>query len=439
MKTKTKTKFLSLLLALFMFLVSIATLGVAITANADGGNNPIQPYMNYEFPAYIPDSQYVANPDSDLTSLYYFSDYEKSEEFFETGYIRNYINRNNNISKDSNGNPDAHLYFYQPDFFWQWIVTFFSSIDYTDVSNAFVIFEVRYGIPQRYIKFEDAEELESATTIYDFLNYMFSELKGRGCKIMFICGTEEGRFKNYNDFLDYVDIHINADLFTPYFYTTIKRMEMENGGEWAGTTIVLDISMKKSWEFFKYLILYFVYQIKNKTAIGNPQAVLECLGVNVYFFNPDTEVYVNPYSQSSECTFGDIWMESINRFAVKGSVTAANDYFSDLFSETGTEGLEFPFNLNWDGIEYYITVIMRDFILNDADSLIQYDNWGGRCAVTYRPFFFSADGWLLFPFDWEWNEVWQWFQNLLVLPELEDEDALYDFLISDPPEFAQWG
>lgn len=38
-----------------------------------------------------------------------------------------------------------------------------------------------------------------------------------GCKIMFICGTDETKFVYENEFLEYVDIHINTDTLTTFW------------------------------------------------------------------------------------------------------------------------------------------------------------------------------------------------------------------------------
>ena len=59
----------------------------------------------------------------------------------------------------------------------------------------------------------------------DSLLNFFQSVKDENCRTMFICETDETWFNDATDFLDYVDVHINTDLITPFMYNILKDME----------------------------------------------------------------------------------------------------------------------------------------------------------------------------------------------------------------------
>lgn len=59
---------------------------------------------------------------------------------------------------------------------------------------------------------------------------------------MFICGTDESLFENYNHFLTYVDIHINTDIFSSFMIQIFESI-IDNGSEgFRNVTFILDES-----------------------------------------------------------------------------------------------------------------------------------------------------------------------------------------------------
>ena len=441
MKTKIKIfSLLSLLIALLMLLASMTTLGVALRAHAS--NISQEEMENYVFPEHIPDEDYSANPDENLTSLHYFSDYDKSQEYFKTGFIRQYINCNNNLQ--NNGEDNAYLYYEEAQGFWKSIMTYTVALEFQKIQNAFVIFEVRFGFPKTILLSEEESEAFQELSPYTLLYDAFKVLKENGCKIMFICGTEEVRYQNYNSetgknysaFLDYVDIHIDVDFSTTYRYSVIKKMEhITRETAWAETTIILDVSMGDSWEFFKEFMIYFVYQYQLQ--VGTPEQILEEKRVNVLFYRPDEKVYYTCSGSLVDTELAKtLWIESYYGFIIGGVGASKDENLQSLLKMRveRTELYEFGYtNINAD---YYIMVIMRDFILNDYESLKQYINYKGRCKITFKPIFYSPYGWLLLP-DYEvWlDAILEYYREF---DFLEQPNEFLDFIYSDTPPFAQW-
>lgn len=92
-----------------------------------------------------------------------------------------------------------------------------------------------------------------------------------GCKIMFICGTDETKFVYENEFLEYVDIHINTDTLTTFLESIIYRWQ-ENCGTTSvsDTTFILDKNFsniiepefcdQNSW-FLRYYFMPFIRHV----------------------------------------------------------------------------------------------------------------------------------------------------------------------------------
>ncbi len=431
---KTRTKFVALLSAIAFFMLSLFGLGGALRAFADGGGDA------------------AADPDQTLTSFYYFSDYEESENFYNNGFIGQCIAQNPDITRSE------PYYFSSTDYdmssFWATLMD--KASDFGAISDAFVVFEVRRYMPEIIIDPTDEDgqgKVELVDNVFAFLYDTFYQLKQNNCKIMFICGMDEARFTAYssngharNEFLEYVDIHINTDLQTVYHYTAITIMEETVGGEyqnWDQTTIVIDVSIGDSWDFFKKLIFYFVttYHFSKDFTPFSPEKVLQEMGVTVFFYRPG-EGYINPYPPEgdSEVDFEQKWQESLYGFVIAGIHTAENEELWNLEGACGGKAGLFPFNYGNSLVDQLLPAIMYDFIFGETGDLQQYNNWLGRCDITFKPITYSPDGWLRIP-----GSNVPWLNVTVDLNEmelsgftLEDKIAFYEFLTSDPPEFAQW-
>ena len=402
MKTKTKLFSLVAILAAFlMFFASMMTLGVALRAHADQ-------YDEWKFPAFVSDKDYETNIDESLTSLYYFSDYYESQDYFDSGFVRQYINWNTNVTYSE--------LIYNEDDFWLYTKSYISTID-PALENAFVIFEVRNSMPWKDGIFYDTDTEEvkigkSAKTIYPFLADYFASWKANNCKIMFISGKDEAWFEYYNEFLDYVDIHINFDVLTEFAYTVACEMvESEN---LQGASMIFDNVMAQDEFLVDYFIpyLYFVYYNEGQypADVSYPATVADAFqpfDMKVYFYNyvffMDMEGNIVAQSAvendfdaselscviaSSESLSARRWMW--DQFRPDANFYVYNDQLLGVYQvPSGVAVAGIPREL----LNYYLQAIMRDFILNDLGALQKYDNREGRCVVTFTSLF-SGDGWL---------------------------------------------
>lgn len=288
---------------------------------------------------------------------------------------------------------------------------------------------------------------------YDLLYSICRALKYDDCKIMIINGVEEVKMldmtqSNYwstddNKFLEYVDIHINLDIFSVFMDTVFYRHE-ENGVV-KGTTFLLDGSFLwdeilsygfpdyvNGWSgraydndfyavdtFDWHILRYFYYYFPNEdvwmdflqTIIDNGIKIF-CHVVGGNYFNLLTGEYISIEQTDSFLSA----TENENMLAI-GTSWRGEDYLSEwlypLMSFRESEELEFPvyffndFNYALDcssaqnffvayGTAYFETNILPGIIADFADDvdLSIYDNWDGRCVVTHKPIYPGEGGWL---------------------------------------------
>lgn len=184
------------------------------------------------------------------TSFYYFSDNPDCTTYYN-GFMGAIL--------DDYNMPTANRYLYNwsgngVDYYKGRLNSYFNSSAYVTISNAFIVFEISAGFPKQ----DPSEEI----IIPAVLNSIFTSMHNQGCKIMFICDSDESTFSlnNYNAFLSKVDIHINTDLVTLIADYLINRME-ENADfdeydrlDFTGTTFIIHQNAKKI--FLKYIVPY---------------------------------------------------------------------------------------------------------------------------------------------------------------------------------------
>lgn len=152
-------------------------------------------------------------------SLYYVS-----SSALSSGYYNNVILP---VAMQYNIPPEnAHLRYYQSNFFKN-AVNYLTS---ENPSDSLIIFEMRQKFPTSpFYNYQTIREMTIETEIpqeqreYLSLLELFGNLKQRGCKIMFVCESDEAYFAdhtfeqndamNLNRFLDYVDIFVDLDTF----------------------------------------------------------------------------------------------------------------------------------------------------------------------------------------------------------------------------------
>lgn len=407
---KTKTKLFSLLVALLMFLVSIAGLGIALNAKADF-------YKDYKFPEPVPDSEYVANPDENLTSLYYFSDCYWSEDYFNNGFVRQLIDRNPNITSSELyycGDNYLHISTLWGGNFWGMIDRLAGDL-FPVIENAFIIFEVRQEFPTEIIKYGEEDCIVEPALFYQKLYDIFEQFQENGCKVMFISGTDEVRYakNDYNAFLDFVDIHIDVDYWTTYLFSILSVNENSNGDYQGGVAYLFDTRFSLYNDVYKCLIQYLLF---NKDFPEFDEiSLIDFSNTRVLFY--DGEKFYNP-----DGTVDGSWdvklIESDCVSVIGDRVTSQDEYLISVLEGCAGEKYTIceyaPFTDS--RLEYYISVIMRDFILNDIYALDKYNNIDGRCPVTFMPLFYSKNGWMRRP------KRRGYLDTMVELPQIECND-----------------
>ena len=308
-----------------------------------------------------------------------------------------------------------------------------------------------------YVEADSLVIFELRTVLLDYCQYLkdiFADMKQNNCKIMFINGTDEACLLDNNldyyncantEFLDYVDIHINLDIFTIFMDTILADTEIDERIE--NTTFILDNSLVgehivqnnifpdfiDDWYFRAannertgnldfYLLSYF-YMLYEYTDTALAQTQLSQLLLNngiKIFCHLQGDVYLNLLTgqqtniSDSGNFFNDIENESILAIGtswkgmeyIQDWLCALIDfqdsmaaYFPIYFFNSQNYVLNGFFAQNFfeaHGTAYFETNILPDIIADFADDadLSGYNNWVGRCIVTHKPIYASAEGWL---------------------------------------------
>jgi len=419
------TKFKNLLTAVIaaMILVFACIMPVTVTFASGGAEEPTDPPQT---------------PQITYEDLYYFSDNEKSSQRF-VGFVSEF---NDAYSASIQG----HLI--------DWSVsdgasslekasTYITQKGFPEIKNSLVIFEVcdedclKYFLS--YYKNMTEYEHDYADT-HNLLHSFFSQLKGSKCRIMFICGFDEAQFMSHNAFLDFVDIHINTALLENFMYNTIYRIQFD--GRIDNRTIIFDSSLSfdmgkdtytghaLSNSFFKnYFFRFFIAVYENEIS-NEAHSVFVNNGIKFLFYIDDGEfydgvedviirdtendgyTYLNEYFNNEKvCVVGASWngedkleeLYTILDYAYLSSGSSADMEFYiynianySLSFINGYTLREEGNDLAW--FEYTLSIIAADFI--SGNDLTIYDNWTGRCIVTYKPVTFSPNGWF---YDFGWN------------------------------------
>ncbi len=255
----------------------------------------------------------------------------------------------------------------------------------------------------------------SSMEFLDGLCSWFSLLKNNGCTIMFIDGTYESLYCTYSEFLDYVDFHIDTDVFV---------LLLEN---------YMDITYNYISSNIGYLNHFNYYFDYNTTSIIFQEHLLEYVLLPIFvrqmgFHNPflinpflmnfhsdivftfDENSYLD-YSLAANCrnfiincdndatTMNMLWNSDIY-YEWMNFVMATNcrisltygvndDVYDEFYYNYGFEPL-MDYNINGEVIEnnYYNRSKMPSidemiFTFLSVDEIAIYDNWEGRASITH--------------------------------------------------------
>lgn len=421
------TKFKNFLTAVIaaMILVLACIMPAIIAFADDGAEGPTDPPQP---------------PQNSYEDLYYFSDNEKCSQRF-VGFVSEF---NDAYSASIQG----HLIDWSASNGVSSITKVYNYLTpngFPEIENSLVIFEVcNEACLQYFLGYENGmDETEHDYADTDNLLFtFFSELKGRNCKIMFICGFDEIKFMSHNSFLEFADIHVNTSLFDNFMQNVIYRVQ--ESGRMDNRTVIFDFALSYGMDvnygdkainnsnFTTYFLTHFIltYMDELAQASGEAHRVFVDNGIKFLFYLGDgifydgvedaviSEIEDDGYSYLSEylsnekvCVIGASWkgedkleeLYTILDFAYRagGSSADMEFYIYNIANYSlnfingylvRTEGT----NLSW--FESTLNNIACDFI--DGNDLTVYDNWTGRCDVTYKPVTFSPNGWF---YDFGWN------------------------------------
>lgn len=260
-----------------------------------------------------------------------------------------------------------------------------------------------------------------------FLSDIFEMWDGMGCKIMFLCGTDENLFFQHNDFLQFVDIHINIDMLTQFLINIFYRLQEHfNVPQVENVSFFIDKGfsdqiVEKGYcgsEFFYHYLIPFIRfahmndlpsGITNKDLMLNHNIKIVCdLGENGYF-DAVNGVSINVTD------IDDLYLDYLRNEKVYeiGNTECGRDYSYSWYQKANeiksdaAEGEVEIYVYNSAGYDFYyefgealtagagtglIPTIIDDF-LRDYD-LTVYDNWEGKCEITYKDVTVGSGGWM---------------------------------------------
>ncbi len=268
----------------------------------------------------------------------------------------------------------------------------------------------------------------------DSLLNFFKAVKNEDCRTMFICGTDEARFNDATDFLDYVDVHINTDLITPFIYNILKDME-DREDRISDVSLIFDQGFSYAIDTFLLPLFRAEFNISADDYSASEtwkklNAIDHCL-----FYVSEYGFLINKIT-GEEQFFGNYRdTEEIYDSFDKPIYAIGNNYYSDsLFQQfvvdmkDALDYMEMPAYMLIQGdvilgevcpIEYFQTLGMYECtfqeylkemvfgFIND-DDLSSYGNWPGRSYVTFKPIESGESGWEIRTYEYyDLPEGWQ--------------------------------
>lgn len=290
-----------------------------------------------------------------------------------------------------------------------------------DASGAdYVIFELSGGFNY------ETDDVNNQQVSTEKLKSHFQTLKATEVEIMFICGMEEVRFENHNAFLDYVDIHVNTDIFDIFTMSIFDQIYTDLEQNWynGNFTLLLDANLgcpNASYTivpFFNNYLIPFIRNAYKADILNDPylsssdllvnygiQILSHVSGDSFYDFasgqtldyseiEPNEHIY--SIGRAVECTraYAQEWIdlneEIQGYFPLEFPVYIynASGYYLSEYSEE---------NVYLSGSNTDILPVIVDFL--EDDDLTVYNNWSGRCVITHKAVDMSEDGWMRCMYD----------------------------------------
>ena len=319
---------------------------------------------------------------------------------------------------------------------------------YDELEDVIIIFEMANG-------FERQTDDNTVDLMPEKLETVFENWKNNGCYIMFICGTDEVRYLNYNDFLDYVDFHIILDIRTNFIMSAFYYLEQDCGLIPEDYDLLFDYLFVNTYgptgrAYLKaeFLIPYIRSRYYNDIVNLHYTNAGACYHHNASIYMPNSTLtsYTNIAGLNNIPVDIANLQPNYGLYIVAGSTTQPQFGTSDNEILLGYYDALYPeilFYYNKDNViisDYfsntYSTVhscdpyslsqlleMIESFIFEDYDDWCDYDNWEGRCDITHIMMPIGNDGWMVNFYDGETGFVNCW--GLFLSEECEDY-LLYD-------------
>lgn len=314
--------------------------------------------------------------------------------------------------------------------------------------NSIIIFEIQGIASLAPDGSNDPNEIvDYLLNIDSTLGTLFGGWQSDGCRIIFVNDTEEARMLDinldfytspYNSFLEYADVHINTDFFTlfidtilfTHFHDGSNDMPIEN------FTFLMDTSYGTSieefvgkWLFNEYLVKYIIMTDFRNFYVyrNNPIEYLNDKCIDFIFYNSNSDSLSDLgellYEKSEENLLAigtslignanvELWLEDM--MLLREMTDCDFGVYEYLFSDATDviwsyeEDVKMAWSVDALSLEAFWSIF--DALARDGD-LSGFDNWEGRCTVTYKPVG-DGDGWLrrrISPYlllDEEWIELY---------------------------------
>lgn len=319
--------------------------------------------------------------------------------------------------------------------------------DYDELEDVIIIFEMANG-------FKHETDNNTGDLMPEKLETVFANWKDNGCYIMFICGTDEVRYLNHNDFLDYVDFHIILDVRTNFIMSAFYYLEQDCSPNLENYDLLFDNFFVNTYgptgrDYLKheFLIPYIRSRYYNDIVNLNCTNAGACQNHNVSIYMPNTALtsYMNivdgfSYDISNLQPNYDLYIVAGStiepQFGISDNQTILG-YFDALYPKK-----LFYYNINNVPLSTYfsnlyttvypcdpysytpqVLEMIESFIFEDYEDWYNYNNWEGRCDITHIMMPTGNDGWMLNFYDGETGFVNCWG---LFLDAASEDYLLYD-------------
>ena len=260
------------------------------------------------------------------------------------------------------------------------------------------------------------------TDTNDTLSDLFSSWRSDGCKVIFVNGVEEARLLGldldydtspYTEFLEYVDIHINTDIFT-IFMDNILRIHFDYGPI-DNFCFVLDESFGEelidfvgSWIFEDYIFKYMIMTDGRRIEELGLFDYLEYNNINFLFYDGSSldSLYeaTEFWNESNMCAIGtnrlgnayaEQWLYDVEYLRdMKGDNMEIYEYLYPVWSDGVSEyfdSVKMAWHVRFPYLDEFWNIF--DTAIRDGD-LTAFDNWYGRNSViNFKPFV-GEGGWM---------------------------------------------